>query len=74
LQLEELGITPAPGEQFLVGSHRFHAPVAEHHDAVGWSRISTCASRMYARAITIFCHSPPDRSSPVLKRLPIIWS
>src|ERR1700682_5439687 len=35
LQLEELRITPALGEQFFVGSHRFHAPVAEDYDAVG---------------------------------------
>jgi hypothetical protein len=39
--------------------------------AVGSSRMSTCASRMYARAIATFCHSPPDRSTPVLNRLPM---
>ena len=38
--------------------------------AVGSSRISTCASRMYARPIAIFCHSPPESSTPVWKRLP----
>ena len=34
----------------------------------------SCASRMYARAMAIFCHSPPERSTPVRKRLPSTWS
>ena len=27
-----------------------------------------------ARAIATFCHSPPERSTPFRKRLPITWS
>src|SRR5690606_6085464 len=42
--------------------------------AVGSSRISTSASRMYARASAIFCHSPPDRFAPPSKRRPSMWS
>ena len=35
LELEELGVAPALGEELRVGSRRLDAPVAEHHDAVG---------------------------------------
>src|ERR1051325_2165245 len=42
-------------------------------DAVGSSRISTWASRMYARPRATFCHSPPDSSTPPSNRRPSIW-
>src|SRR5205807_6842351 len=43
-------------------------------EAVGSSRISTWASRMYARPRATFCHSPPDSSTPPSNRRPSIWS
>jgi hypothetical protein len=42
--------------------------------AVGSSRMSNCASRIYARASATFCHSPPERSTPPSNRFPSIWS